>query len=155
MPRNRPQVTRQNQANEIFADDFERRLSLPFNKADREDFPCENRKNGDRGQDGVRGERPIWPDRASARQKQQRDEQRHAFHVARHEPELVGVVVVIRENRHAVIRQGMQQIYAADEKIGNRNERQIAVFDVLAGIPGDHEHRPRHDDAEEFGQGVK
>ncbi len=68
---------------------------------------------------------------------------------------MIGVIIIVREDPHAPITQGMEQIQNADESISDTEMYQRFLFHVVPGIPGQREQGKGNDDAERFGQGMK
>ena len=82
-------------------------------------------------------------------------QERKTLCVAGGDPELVGIVIVIGENLHSFIGEGVKQVEAADKQVGDADEEQIVISNETTGIPGDREEGEGHYDTEQFRQTVK
>ena len=85
------------------------------------------------------------------------EQERDAFHIAGHQPELRGQVVVVipMEDIHPFIGQGMQGIEEGDEQVGDADKQQVVVLVIFSLIPADDENAEGDDDTEQLCQAVK
>jgi hypothetical protein len=65
------------------------------------------------------------------------------------------VSVIVWENPHALVRQGMEQVDAAYAEEGNSNKQEIAVAQKTTGIPENHEDSTGDDDAEHLDEAME
>ena len=145
----------QHQAYQVFADDFKRSQSGPFDIAVRKNRPIEDgNKNGRRNSEPAE-KHPVGAQCLSDEHGVQ--QQGTAFQITGRYPELRRQIgpPVRAEHPHALVGQGMQKIDGADEKIRDPHKHQRIVFHHFPRVPDQKKNGPGHRYGKQFGEGME